>query len=118
PRPGPARMPWWLAPAWPGGCSAAAGAAGGRPARLSCAPRDGAAAAGRMGDLDPAGLGLGRDGDGQVQDTVGVARGKVLRVHALAQGQLAGERPLGPLGDDDLLALAVVRGAFGPDRQG
>jgi hypothetical protein len=71
-----------------------------------------------MGDLDPAGPGLGRDGDGQVQDTVGVGGGEVLRVRALAQGQLAGERPLGPLGDDDLLAVAVMRGAFGPDRQG
>ena len=56
---------------------------------------------------------LGRDGDGQMQDTVGVAGGEVLRVHALAEGQLAGERPLGPLGDDDLLAVAVMRGAFG-----
>ena len=37
--------------------------------------------------------------------------------HALAQGQLAGERPLRPLGDNDLLAVAVMRGAFGPDRQ-
>jgi hypothetical protein len=53
-----------------------------------------------------------------VQDTVGVAGGEVLRVHALAQGQLAGERPLGPLGDDNLLAVAVMRGAFGADRQG
>ena len=70
-----------------------------------------------MGDLDPAGPGRGRDGDGQVQDTVGVADGEVLRVHALAQGQLAGERPLRPLGDNDLLAVAVMRGAFGPDRQ-
>jgi hypothetical protein len=68
-----------------------------------------------MGDLDPAGLGPRRDGDGQVQDTVGVGGGEVLRVHALAEGKLAGERPLGPLGDDDLLAVAVMRGAFGPD---
>jgi hypothetical protein len=67
-----------------------------------------------MGDLDPADLGPGRDGDNQVQDTVGIGGGEVLRVHALAQGQLAGERPLGPLGDDDLLALAVMRGANRP----
>jgi hypothetical protein len=50
-----------------------------------------------------------------MQDTVGVAGGEVLRVRALAEGQLAGERPPGPFGDNDLLALAVMRGAFGPD---
>src|SRR5207249_4842091 len=52
-----------------------------------------------------------------VQDAVGVAGGEVLRVRALAEGQLPGERPLGPLGGDDLLAVAVVRGALGLDRQ-
>ena len=53
-----------------------------------------------------------------MKDTVGVGGGEVLGVHALAEGKLAGKRPLGPLGDDDLLALAVMRAAFGPDRQG
>jgi hypothetical protein len=48
-----------------------------------------------------------------VQDAVG----EVLRVHALAEGQLPGERPLRPIGGHDLLAVAMVRGALGPDRQ-
>jgi hypothetical protein len=52
-----------------------------------------------------------------VQDTVGVVGRQVLRVHALAEGELPGERSLGSLGDDDLLAFAVVRGALGVDRQ-
>jgi hypothetical protein len=43
-----------------------------------------------------------------VQDTVGVAGGEVLRVHALAEGELPGERPLGSLGDKNPLAVAVV----------
>jgi hypothetical protein len=49
-----------------------------------------------------------------VQDTIGVAGGEVLGVHALAERQLPGERPLGPFGRDDLVVLTVVRGPFGP----
>jgi hypothetical protein len=45
------------------------------------------------------------------------ASGEVLRVHSLAEGELPGERPLGPLGDNDLPAVAIVRGAPGLDRQ-
>jgi hypothetical protein len=52
-----------------------------------------------------------------VRDTVGVAGGEILRIHALAKSELAGERPLRPLGGNDLLAVAIVRGARGPDRQ-
>jgi hypothetical protein len=52
-----------------------------------------------------------------VQDAVGVAGGEVLRVHSLAEGELPGERPLGPFGDNDLPAVAIVRGALGLDRQ-
>ena len=62
---------------------------------LGCAPRDSAAAAGRMSDFDPARLGLGRDGDGHVQNTVGVAGGEVLGVYALAEGELPGNEPWG-----------------------
>jgi hypothetical protein len=69
-------------------------------------------------DLDPAGLDLGREGDDQTQDTLGVAGGEVLRVHPLTEVELPGERPLGPFGDNDLLSLAVVRAAFGADCQG
>jgi len=90
---------------------AAARGAGGRLARLDGAPRHDAAAPSRSGDLHPAGLGLRGRGDGHVQDTVGVAGGEVLRIRALAEGQLPGERPLGPLGGNDLLAVAVVRGS-------
>lgn len=45
-----------------------------------------------------------------MQDTVGVAGGEVLRVHSLAEGELPGERPLGPFGDNDLPAVAIVKG--------
>ena len=48
-----------------------------------------------------------------MQDTVCVSGGEVLRVHALAEGELTGERPLGSLGNDDLLALPVGGGALG-----
>jgi len=68
-----------------GRCSAAAGTGGRRLSLPGCAPGDGAAAAGRMPDLDPAGLDPGREGDGHVQDTIGVAGGEVLRVHSLAE---------------------------------
>jgi hypothetical protein len=56
------RQPRWRLPvavlAWAAhSAGAAAGAAGGRLALLRGAPRDGAAAAGRAGDLDPAGPG-------------------------------------------------------------
>ena len=37
---------------------------------------------------------------------------------ALAEGEPPGERPLGPFGGNDLLAVAVVRGALGLDRHG
>ena len=53
-----------------------------------------------------------------MQDTVGVAGGEVVGVHALAEGELPGERPLGPLGRNDLLAFAVVRGALGLSESG
>ena len=49
-------------------------------------------------------------------DAVAVVGGEVLRVHALAEGEPPGERPLGPFGGNDLLAVAVVRGALGLDR--
>ena len=39
-----------------------------------------------------------------------IAGGEVLRVQPLAERQLPGERRLWPLGDDNLLDLAVVRG--------
>jgi hypothetical protein len=52
-----------------------------------------------------------------VQDTVGVAGGEILRIHALAESAPAGERPLRPLGGNDLLAVAIVSGARGLDRQ-
>src|SRR6266853_2098853 len=52
-----------------------------------------------------------------MQDTAGVASGEVLRVHSLAEGEPPGERPLGPFGDNDLPAVAIVRGAPGLDRQ-
>src|SRR6266498_621760 len=90
----------------------------GRVILLDGASRDGAAGAARTGDLDPAGLAPRRRGEGHVQDTVGVGGGEVLRVHTLTEGQLPGERPLGSLGDNNLLALAVGRGALGLDRQG
>src|SRR6266498_4786752 len=90
----------------------------GRVILLDGASRDGAAGAARTGDLDPAGLAPRRRGEGHVQDTVGVGGGEVLRVHTLTKGQLPGERPLGSLGDNNLLALAVRRGALGLDRQG
>jgi hypothetical protein len=35
-------------------------------------------------------------------------RGELLRVHPLAEQELPGERPLGPLGRDDIGALTVV----------
>lgn len=43
--------------------------------------------------------------------------GEVLRVHSLAERELPRERPLEPIGDNDLLAVAIVRGALGLDRQ-
>jgi hypothetical protein len=52
-----------------------------------------------------------------VQDTVGVASGEVLRAHSLAERELPRERPLEPIGDNDLLAVAIVRDALGLDRQ-
>jgi hypothetical protein len=52
-----------------------------------------------------------------VQDTTGVASGEVLRVHSLTEGELPGERPLGPFGDNDLPAVAIVKGAPGLARQ-
>ena len=41
-----------------------------------------------------------------MQNTAGVAGGEVLRVHSLAEGELPGERRLGPLGADDGHQLA------------
>ena len=77
------------------------------------APRHDAAAAGRTGDLRPAGLGLGRCGDRHLQDTVAVAGGEVLRVHSLAEESSAND-PLGPFGDNDLVAVAIVRERLRP----
>ena len=44
-----------------------------------------------------------------MQDTVGVASGEVLGVRSLAEGELSGERSLGPFGGNDLRAVAIVR---------
>ena len=73
---------------------------------------DGARAGGRVGDLDPAGLRRRRSGNGDAQDTIGIIRREVVGVHALTQGELPGERALRPLGDDDVLAVAVARDAL------
>jgi hypothetical protein len=51
-----------------------------------------------MGDLDAAGLHLGRCGNGHVEDAVGVGGCEVVGVHALSQAELSAERPLRPLG--------------------
>ena len=60
---------------------------------------------GGVGDLDPAGLGLLGDGDGQGEHTVFVGGADVVTVEAFPEEQLAAEVALGPLGDLDLVAL-------------
>ena len=101
---------------------ASAGAARARgPARslLDGTAGDGPGSATGTVDLDPAGLASRGGGNEHVQDTVCVLGGEALgSADALAEGKLPGERPLGSLGDNDVLALAVTGGALGPDRQG
>lgn len=84
--------------------SAGAARAGGRRVSLlDGTAGDGPGSATGTVDLDPAGLAPRGGGNEHVQDTVCVLDGEALGVHALAEGKLPGERPLGSLGDNDVL---------------
>ena len=67
--------------------------------------------------LDPARLRSLRHRDGQMQNTVGVARLHILGVEVLPELQLTGEPPLRPLRDEHVLPLLVLRPTLRPDRQ-
>src|SRR5579875_2014251 len=67
------------------------------------------------GDLDLAGLGLLRHGDGEGQDPLVVVGLDVVTVQVLAQEQLTGEAPLGPLGQGDLDPLLGAPGTLSLD---
>ena len=69
-----------------------------------------------LGDLDPAGLGLLGDGDGQREYAIFVGGADLVTVQALSEEQLAAELALGPFRDLDLIALSPHPASASPAR--
>ncbi len=67
--------------------------------------------------LDPARLGRLGHRDGQHEHAVVVGGRHLARVQGVADLQLPGEAALRPLGEQDVVALLVLRAALGPDGQ-